>query len=262
MARMLKIDDTAFGLMAEQVAFCLGNIRHPACTIQHAGRFYEEAAEALRAHGILRLLIDANPAGFSNDLVMSGQARRGWLRRCARYQHSDYFLALSRSGSMLDAIAANDFSLAGEIFTLSPVSFRPGDEYADDFWWQRFLGLLVSHAPPAELEIALQALAVETEGAGARLGVGRSLLLRDAEAFSDAFQALLVERKSENEEDAVVAEEEIAVAVGTKIFIEGVAILRLAREAGISVQPDYPMCPALAVVPSKAASPPDEFAAP
>lgn len=259
---MLRIDDTAFDLMAEQVAFCLGNIRDPACTLQHAGRFYEEAAEALRAHAILRLLLDANPDGFSNDLVMSGHARRGWLRRCARHQHVDYFLALSRSGSMVDAIAANDFALAAEIFGLSPVAFRMGDEYPDDFWWQRFLGLLVSGAPPAQLDTALEALAVETEGAGARLGLGRALRARDVEAFGEAFDALLAERNEENAGDAPLAEEEVKVAVGAKVFIEGVAVLRLARQAGVSTRLENPMCPALALLPAKAPAPPDEFSAP
>lgn len=259
---MLRIDESAFGLIAEEVAFCLANIRHPACTIEHAGRFYEEAAEALRAHAILRLLVDANPAGFSNDLVMSGQARRGWLRRCGQHRHVDYFLALSRSGSMLDAIAANDSPLAAEIFALSPVSFREGDEYPDDFWWQRFLGLIVSRAPPEDLETALKALAAETEGAGARLAVGRALLARDAAAFGEGFQALLVERQAENEDEAGLAAEEVMVAVGTKVFIEGVAVLRLARQAGLALQPEYPMCPALALFPAKPATPPDEFSAP
>jgi hypothetical protein len=258
---MLRIDEKAFDLMAEQVAFCLANIRHPACTIQHAGRFYEEAAEALRAHAILRLLVDANPDGFSNDLVMSAQARRGWLRRCARHQHADYFLALSRSGSMLDAVAANDLPLAAEIFALSPVSFRQGDEYPDDFWWQRFVGLLVSGAAPGEVETSLEALAIETEGKGARLSVGKALRTYDDEAFGEAFEALLAERKAENEDDASLAEEQVEFAVGSKVFIEGVAILRLARQAKISFQSEYPMCPALALLPSKPATPPDEFAA-
>jgi hypothetical protein len=259
---MLRIDEKSFGLMDEEVAFCLANIRDPACTIQYAGRFYEEAADALRAHAILRLLVDANPDGFSNDLVMSGHARRGWLRRCARQQFADYFLALSRSASMLDAIAANDFPLAVEIFALSPVSPRTEDEYPDDFWWQRFLGLLVSGAPATQLDAALEALAVETEGAGARLGLARALRACDVEAFGQAFEALLVERKEENEGDATLAEEEVSVAVGAKVFIEGVAVLRLARQAGVSTQPEYPMCPALALLPAKAAAPPDEFSAP
>ena len=95
-------------------------------TLELAGRFYEEAAEALRAHAILRLLVDADGNGFSNDLVMSGHARRAWLRRCARDQYADYFLALSRSGSMFDAMAGDDFQLAAEIFRLSPAASARG----------------------------------------------------------------------------------------------------------------------------------------
>jgi hypothetical protein len=259
---MLPFDEQAFGILAENVAFCLGNIRHPSCTMQHAGRFYEEAAEALRAHAILRLLIDANGDGFSNDLVMSGQARRAWLRRCTRHQYADYFLALSRSGSMLDAVAGDDLALAAEIFGLSPAAFRPGDEYPDDFCWQRFLGLLAAGAPTAELDAAIAALDAAAEGAGARLAAARALRAREAEAFDEAFRALLAERGAENEENAGPAEEEVTVAAGTQVFIEGIAVLKLARQLGIRIQPEYPMCPTLALLPRKPAAPADEFSPP
>ena len=58
----MPFDESTFDELAQEVAFCLANIRHPACTMQHAGRSYEDAAEALRAHAILRLLVDGNPA--------------------------------------------------------------------------------------------------------------------------------------------------------------------------------------------------------
>jgi len=258
----MRFTERTFEDLASHVAFCLENVRHPACTLAAAGRFYEEAAEALRAHAILRLLIDADEAGFSNDLVMSGQARRGYLRRCARDGYADYFLALSRSGSLIDAVAAGDLPLAVEIFRLSPPAFRKGDEYEDDFHWQRFLGLLLSGAPATELDASLQALDAAAEGAGAKLDVARALRARDAEAFDGAFRALLAEREAANAEDAARADEEVPVAVGTQVYVEGIAVLKLARHLGIPIEPEYPMCPTLALVPQPPATPVDEFASP
>ena len=191
---MRRITEQDFEEHESQVAFCLGNIRYPQPHLEVAGRFYEEAAEVLRAHAILRLLVDADGNGFSNDLVMSGHARRAWLRRCARDQYSDYFLALSRSGSMLDAMAGDDLQLAAEIFRLSPTAVRPGDEYEDDFFWQRSLGLLLTGAPRPELDGALAALANAAEGA--RPALANALGVRDPAAFGEAFQSFLEEREA------------------------------------------------------------------
>jgi hypothetical protein len=255
-----RLSEEDFEQPETHVAFCLGNIRHPKSTLEMSGRFYEEAAEALRAHAILRLLIDANGNGFSNDLVMSGHARRAWLRRCAHQQYADYFLALSRSGSMLDAIAGDDLQLAAEIFRLSPTAVRLGDEYEDDFWWQRLLGLLLTGSPRPEVDAALAALALAAEGA--RPALAKALDKRDADGFDEAFRSFLEERDAANEEDAARAEEEVAVAAGTQVFIEGIAVLKLARQLQIPIADEYRMCPTLALVPRKPATPADEFSPP
>jgi hypothetical protein len=255
-----RVSEDDFEQPEAHVAFCLGNIRHPQVTLEVAGRFYEEAAEALRAHAILRLLVDADGNGFSNDLVMSAHARRAWLRRCARHQYADYFLALSRSGSMLDAIAADDLQLAAEIFRLSPTAVRLGDEYEDDFFWQRSLGLLLTGAPRAELDTALAALANAADGA--RPALANALGARDAAAFDEAFQSFLGELEAANEEEAGRAEEEVAVAAGTQVFIEGIAVVKLARHLQIPIADEYPMCPTLALVLRKPATPADDFSPP
>jgi hypothetical protein len=254
---LIQLGDQSFETLAGEIAFCLENIRVPGCTMDVAGRFYEEAAEALRAHAILRLLVDGDPNGFSNDLVMSGQSRRGWLRRCARQNYADYFLALSRSASMVDAMAGDDFLLAEEILALSPTAFRPGDEYEDDFYWQRFLGLHLGTVPSADADAALAALAENAKGA--RVALAKALRSHDAEGFDEAFRDFLAEREAENAEDEALADEDAAVAAGTQVFVEGVAVLKLARKLGLEVADEYPMCPTLAFLAKKPATPADEF---
>jgi Immunity protein 49 len=258
----MRIREDGLAVLEDEIGFCLENIRHPRCRLEMAGRFYEDAAEALRAHGILRLLVDAERDGFSTSLVMSGHARRAFLRRCARQRYADCFLAFSRSGSMLDAIAADDLTLAAEIFSLSAATLRRGDEYEDDFRWQRFLGVLLTGAPSSELDAALAALDAASEGSGARLALAKALRARDAAAFDEAFRALLAERSALNEEDAARSAEEVTVAAGALVFVEGIAVLKLARRSGIAVAHEYPMCPTLALLPAEPATPPDEFSPP
>jgi hypothetical protein len=257
-----RFTEADFDTLADQVQFCLENIRHPESTLAEAGRFYEEAAQALRGHAILRLLIDADADGFANDLIMSGQSRRGWLRRCARQKYEDHFLALSRSGSLLDCIAADALGLAGEILQLSPSSFRKNDEYEDDFWYQRLLGQLAVGAPAAERQKSLDALARAADPVSARLAIARALSTPDAVAFPDAFAALLRERETENQEDEGLAQEDVARALETKVFVEGVAVLKLARRARIPTEDEYPMCPELALGSHAPTDPADEFLAP
>lgn len=257
-----RISESDFDTLAEHVQFCLDNLRHPECTLEEAGRWYEEAAEAMRGHAILRLLIDADPDGFANDLVMSGQARRGWLRRCQREKYEDHFLALSRSGSLVDCIAADAPTLAAEILRLSPASFRKGDEYEDDFWYQRFLGQLATGAPPAERQKSLDALGRAAEPDSARLAVATALAASDARAFPEAFAALLRDREAENAEEEGLAQEDVTRSLETKVFVEGVAVLKLARKAGIPTEDEYPMCPELALGPHAPPDPPDEFLTP
>jgi hypothetical protein len=259
---MLSFNEESFEVLAGEVAFCLANIRHPDATLQLAGPFYEDAAEALRGHAILRLLIDGDGDAFSNDLVMSAQARRAYLRRCAQANYADHFIALSRSGSLLDAVAGDDPALAAEISRLSPTAWRPGEEYEVDFCFQRLLALTLVGAPAEGVAGALEQYDKAAEGSGARLRLCRVIHDRDAAAFDGAFRAVLAEREAENQDDKSLADERLAVALGTKVFVEGIAVLKIARRLGLPIAMEYPMCPALALLPREPAKPEDEFAIP
>lgn len=258
---MIRFDEDSLSELSDQIEFCVGNLAHPGCSIEHAGRFYEEASETLRGFAILQLLIHADRHGFSGNLVASGHARRAFLRRCAQRQYADHYLAFSRSGSMLDAIAGDDMGLAAEIFRMSPTSFRKGDEYEDDFSWQRLLGLLLGGVPRHAIAAALSALDAAADGGGSRLGVAKALVAGDPEGFGEAFESLLEERAAEVEDDDST-DEDVVAAAGAQVFIEGIAVLKLARQLGIPIEPEYPMCPTLALVPRQPATPADEFARP
>lgn len=259
---MPALDDAAVETVEDEIAFCTENIRHPGCSLAMAGRFYEDAAEAFRAWAILRLLLEADRGDFAAGLALSGYARRAWLRRCAAARFADHHLAFSRSGSMLDCIAGDHPALAAEVFGASPVAPRPGDEYEDDFWWQRLLGSLLVSAPLDESRRAAAALDVAARGTGARVALATALLERDRGRFAAAFEDLLAERDAERGGEVRRAGGDLGVAAGARVFIEGLAVLKLARHLGLPVASEYPMCPTLALLPFPAPAPEDPFARP
>jgi hypothetical protein len=80
-----------------------------------------------------------------------------------------------------------------------------------------------------------------------QLAICRALVARQQEDFNTALQALLTEH--ERRQDAK------ARAMGGKdehseteryVFVEGLALLRLAQRRGLTVQPDSPFLPSLA----------------
>jgi hypothetical protein len=126
---------------------------------------------------------------------------------------------------------------------------------------QRFIGLRIAGGREAEVEGALARLEVLTD-CGARAATGRALRAGDAAVFEEAFQGLLRSRRKEMDDDAVREQDDLGVAIGMHLFIEGVAVLKLARRSGIPIAREYPLCPWMALEERPAATPKDEFAPP
>jgi hypothetical protein len=259
---MHQLDDNSPAVIADGVDFCMANIEHPECTVDLAGRFYEGITTHLRAMGISYLLLDGAADAFYAELTISAQARRHYLARCAKTGYSDFHNACSRWGAFFDALASHAGGLAADIARLSPADWLAGDEYEDDYCYARFLHFTIAGgAAPDELEAILVRFEAALEGAASpRLAVCRALLVRDQAAFDTAFDELLLERRAEiAEERAGIAEEDICAALGTYVFVEGLALLRIAEGAGLKTRREYPLCPALARVPLGAAPPADTF---
>ena len=234
------------------------------CHITDSGRYYRELTELLRAHAILRLVADSDAEGFSNDLIMSGRAARAHLRHhmrpvhadrrradvllCARPIHTDRRRAHSCSGPFFDALAAGDIGLATEIADLAPSHWRPDEKPEEDFLWQRTLGLLLigAHKPLIEAHLASFAACVAEEE-DPRLEVCRALYAVDSVAFDKAFRGLLCRREIEVLRARRHVQTDTYHSLGTQVYIEGIAVLKMARAGGIAIEREYPMCPALAL---------------
>src|SRR6185369_13174935 len=111
------------------------------------------------------------------------------------------------------------------------------------------LALLVED-PPVETEARalLPRFERALDGAdSARLVVCRSILDRDQLGFDESFEALLAEREAQIRDDKERGQtEEPPVIAQRRVFVEGVALLRIAERFGLTTQAEYRFCPLLA----------------
>lgn len=262
---MQSFDQDSFEEVEDQISFFVGNMLSPRCPIDDVGRFYDDYFMAVRAHAILYLLLDADNDNFHHDLNVVGYARRHLLNRCARKNYQDGHMRSGRTEGFLDVVAASNFDLAREIATLSPPVWGGDDEYEDDFCYGRFLHIYLLQPPSAAADMNSLLLQFEKSlqgDASARLDVCRAFRQGDGDLFTEAFAGLLSTRDGEVKKAKMRTEEFVIDALNTLIFVEGLAILRLAERAGFPTEPDYPGCPALARLTSTVPPPRDPMPPP
>jgi hypothetical protein len=209
----------------------------------------QEVTDLLRAHAIVRLLADEDAEGFANDLAMSAHTHRAYLCRSDQQPRAEADLTRSCSTSFFDALAAGDLALAAELASLTPSQWREGNGREEGFLWQRILGLLLLRAPKATLDAHLARFArVVAHASDPRLAVCRALHTADAPAFAGAFGRLLRQREAKSASRARRSAQPGAYAeLETRLYVEGIAVLRLARALGFPIEREYPMCPAAAL---------------
>lgn len=220
--------------------------------IRSVGVDLEEAVGWFQALGICNLLLYADTDRFYENLIHSGHTRRYFLRK-SREQASmdDYQLAISRWDSFIDVVAAGDFRLAREIVAASPAAWVPGGEYEDDYLYRLFLHQLIG-APGVQRDAQLRATLdvwrtwLSGQPCG-RLDCCIALLQRDSGAFDKTFVELIAQQQAQVAREAkMVLAADITFEPRSRIFVEGLALLRLAQALGFTLRPDYPLCPALA----------------
>lgn len=220
--------------------------------IAQVGYELEEAAHFLEGLGICNLLLYADTDRFYENLVRAGHTRRYFLSESRRQGNvDDHQLAISRWDAYLCVLAAGHFALGRDIVTLSAMDWVKGGEYEDDFCYRFFLHQFIMPPSPerdARLQAALQRWAQWLAGQpSVRMDCCQALIARDGQAFSDAFDALIAQRQAEvAKQRRMSLAADLAFAPRSQIFIEGLALLRLAERLGLPLRPDYPLCPALA----------------
>jgi len=217
-----------------------------------------------RSLAICRLLMDGDTYGFYHDLIRSAHTRRYYVSRCHNEKNvQNRRLMASLSEPFFDALASNQWSLAVDIALLSSQIWWEEEEYEDDFCYAHFFHQYISFSSNslAGLPATLDQFENSLEGAAStRLNLCKSFLARDQRSFDEAFEELLDERTSQIEtEKSSALGEEIAFQTEQYIFVEGLAILRMAERVGLATQRDYVFCPGIARLPMKKAFPDDGY---
>ena len=254
-----------FEELQAQLAFASNNMLSDELSLRDAGPWYEEFTDAMRAHALLWLLVDADPHTCFRDLTLSGQVRRHFLRRSQREKSVHCFNASSRIEPFFDAVAAESLDVARDIAALTPTTWLAKDEYEDDFCYARFLyGFLGSKTvgkPAADLAPLLDRFEGALDGAESpRLDLCRALVGRDQDEFDEAFDALVDERQEQVEERR--AETNPVLLLDGQVFVEGLALLRIAKDIGLRTRTEYPGCPRLARTRSRVGELPDTLPPP
>ena len=239
--------DTAFWLVGfeEPGGFEIGDL----------GKVSIELCGKLRAMAIIALLTTGDTDKFLHNLIRSGQVREAFLSRLKQAGYlTDHHLASGRFEGLLDAIASGDMELAHRISWLSPRTWEAQREYEDDYCYAQILHRLVHGVQAASVyqpsfdrfEAALQGRA------SARLDVMRALVARSQPDFNAAFEALLQSRQDEIKANIARAQiEEPVILAERMVFIEGLAVLRLAGKLGLTTETDYLYCPSNARLPMR-----------
>lgn len=249
----MDIDDVRRGLVPEINDGYLTLSEH--YPVKEVAYIYEDLSLQMEALGICYLLEDADQEGFRERLVRAGHARRWFLRRSKIEGNvDDYHLALTRQNGFFDAVAAGHLPLAADLAAESDAAFNPQWEYEDDYAYQRFLMSLVLAGGPAPITVAQRAVLDRFEAAlegevTPRLRICNALAAKHADAFVDSFNALLEEdqeRVDEERESDRVLEGDLCFWPTSYVFVEGLALLKLAELVGVPARGPFARCPDLA----------------
>ncbi|MBJ6761552.1 immunity 49 family protein [Myxococcaceae bacterium JPH2] len=194
-----------------------------------------------RIAAISGLLVRMDVPAFHDRLRRSGTYRLRLLReRQAEGRPFNHFTGTGQIAPLCDALAAGDDALAKEIAALSAPSWVRRKEFEDDCHYGRILGLLASDGSPipSDAELLLADLVRSTgEDSAPRVRICRALLVQEPEAFHGALQALVEEHGAHFRSRAGSLEASQAYFQTERaIFVEGLALLRLAMRRGLAVE--------------------------
>lgn len=241
--------------LALDAAFWYVGLTDPEYPIEQLGDLSIELSGKFRALGIAVLLTLGQSDLFCHHLIRSARGREIYLSRLRGAGIStDHHGGSGRFEPLLDAIASGDSALARRIVELSAVDWQVGREYEDDYLYAQILHRFVM-APAGEEE--LPALLDRFESAlqgqpSGRYEVCRALAEADQTKFDESFETLLNEREEQIESEKAAGRlEEPHVIAERRVFVEGLALLKIAESRGLVTEPEYRYCPSLARVPMK-----------
>jgi len=230
--------------------------------LEASGQAYVVASTCHRQLALCALLADARPERFATHLCHSAHARLHFLRLVHEGHGADpRFLCATQEFPFVDALVAGQPDLATDIARLAARRHDPSSEYEDDFLLHHFLHqllLTMRGAASANLVALLERWEGMLEGGSdTYLDACGALLRRQVHVFDEALQAtvdarLLTFQKLPRDSGP---NDELRKTEGS-VFMNGLAMLRLAELQGMETRREYPSLPSLARVPVGRPPPP------
>jgi hypothetical protein len=245
------IEDSLVESLAYETAFWMAGVYNPTYPAHLLGELATDVSTKLRSMAGFRLLADGNSNSFYHNLMRSGLVREVYLKRCfAENLLLDHFRSSGRYLAVCDTIVSGDFSLAVRVIDLSPLEFMPGHEYEDDYCYAQIIHGLVTDRNERGHDLLAQFQRYLEGKTNSRFLTSKALLNKDQQGFDLGFQKLLFDREREIAADIKRGQiESPQIIVSRRIFIEGLAILRLAERVGLKLDEEYEFCPSIARVP-------------
>ena len=161
-------------------------------------------------------------------------------------------------------MAAGDFKLGEEIMSLSTDEWVEDGEYEDDFCYYSFFHRFIKGFEKSDrklLESILKRFEVWLEGdLSTRFNICQSFYSHDREVFLEEFHKLIEEREHQiaKQRNTMLAGD-ITFEPRSDVFIEGLALLRIAKKMRFESQPEYKFCSAIAQLEPKEPTPLDIY---
>jgi Immunity protein 49 len=236
--------------LAYEIGFWMQGLEDPSYPLDETASLTREICSHLRSLAIMVLLSKGNSDRFHHNLIRSGRLRLAYLQRVVREAAVDQHDFVSGVfDPLVDAIAAGEIRLAQQLAWIVPLDHRPGHEYEDDHCYGQILGLLLQ-GRQADAEVSALLARMEAylgRPDDPRVGVCRALLGSDQAAFDAAFNAFLDARTRVIEADEARGElAEPPVLAQRTVYVDGLAMLRLAEMRGFGTSPDHLYCPSMA----------------
>lgn len=210
-----------------------------------------ELGRKLRAIGILGLMATGDNSHLNDNLRLSGDYRLQYLQRVVKSKRDDqHHYVWGRLNPVFDIVASGDTAQIASLIQHSPDDFYADREYLPDYCYANLLStfsLAPTHATENDelrissmLEQYEQWLDGETDP---RFEICTAIALSDEAGFLDGFDMLLAQRVDAIEERRATDLEDVLIATERLIFVEGLALLRIARQRSYNVEQDFIMCP-------------------
>lgn len=246
----MNFDDTATAL-AYDAAFWAMAFEDDDYDLTVLGDIALEVGRKFRALGIMGLLATGDDSHLHDNLRLSGEYRVDYLQRVVAAQRYDlHHHVRGRVNPVVDLIAAGENSLLASLMALSPSEHHPQREYLPDHCYVNLLAAFSLSMADADsfdrasattsLEQYEQWLDGETDP---RFEICSAFANNDETAFLDAFHMLLAQRLEHIEEHRATDLDDAIIAAERFIFVEGLALLRIARLRSFTVDQDFALCP-------------------